>query len=145
MRCQSLLPIRGFFQRLSLSWLSTIRRWVTITTPSRIRLSTTFRSRNPIGHVSDRAKIKMPLIESTTMRSYGKLAWRREWWNSQSAASPAQVSVRGANKPARTFSDHEAVNSIETEKSRIIVCQLESGWWLLAVCFSRRVPPFSDR
>ncbi|KAL9015319.1 MAG: hypothetical protein Q9173_000060 [Seirophora scorigena] len=35
--------------------------------------------------------------------------------------------AQGVVEFAKTFSDHEAVNSIETEKSRIIVCQLESG------------------
>ena len=33
----------------------------------------------------------------------------------------------------RSFSDGHAVDSIETEKSRIVLHELESGWWVLAV------------
>ena len=33
----------------------------------------------------------------------------------------------------RSFSDGEAVDSIETEKSRIVLHELEQGWWVLAV------------
>lgn len=32
------------------------------------------------------------------------------------------------------FADGSAVDSIETETSRVIVHELESGWWILAVC-----------
>lgn len=31
------------------------------------------------------------------------------------------------------FADGDAVDSIETETSRVIVHELESGWWILAV------------
>ena len=34
----------------------------------------------------------------------------------------------------RSFSDGEPVDSIETEKSRIVLHELEKGWWILAVC-----------
>lgn len=34
---------------------------------------------------------------------------------------------------SRSFSNGEAVDSIETEKSRIILHELEAGWWILAV------------
>ncbi|KAF2280579.1 uncharacterized protein EI97DRAFT_367135 [Westerdykella ornata] len=34
---------------------------------------------------------------------------------------------------ARSFSHGDAVNSVETEKSRIVLHELESGWWILAV------------
>lgn len=40
----------------------------------------------------------------------------------------------------RGFSDGKAVDSIDTEKSRIILHEIESGWWILAVCFSKSVP-----
>ncbi|KAI4289363.1 MAG: hypothetical protein L6R35_001364 [Caloplaca aegaea] len=40
--------------------------------------------------------------------------------------------AQGMVEFAKTFSDLDAVNSVETEKSRIIVYQLEAGWWLLA-------------
>lgn len=33
----------------------------------------------------------------------------------------------------RSFSDREAVDSIDTEKSRIVLHELEAGWWVLAV------------
>ena len=35
---------------------------------------------------------------------------------------------------ARSFSNGKAVESIETERSRIILHELEMDWWLLAVC-----------
>ena len=34
----------------------------------------------------------------------------------------------------RSFSDGKPIDSIETEKSRIILHELETDWWLLAVC-----------
>jgi hypothetical protein len=34
---------------------------------------------------------------------------------------------------ARSFSNGEPVDSIETEKSRIVLHELEKGWWILAV------------
>jgi len=33
----------------------------------------------------------------------------------------------------RSFADGEPVDSIETEKSRIVLHELEQGWWILAV------------
>ena len=33
----------------------------------------------------------------------------------------------------RSFSSGEPVDSIETEKSRIVLHELEEGWWILAV------------
>lgn len=35
----------------------------------------------------------------------------------------------------RSFSSGEPVDSIETEKSRIVLYELERGWWILAVCW----------
>ena len=35
---------------------------------------------------------------------------------------------------ARSFSNGEAVDSVETHKSRIVLRELEKGWWILAVC-----------
>jgi hypothetical protein len=32
-----------------------------------------------------------------------------------------------------SFSEGQAVDTVETEKSRIILHELESGWWILAV------------
>jgi hypothetical protein len=34
---------------------------------------------------------------------------------------------------ARSFSNGQAVDSVETEKSRIVMHELERGWWILAV------------
>lgn len=36
-------------------------------------------------------------------------------------------------RTARSFSNDQPVDSIDTEKSRIIVHELEKGWWILAV------------
>ena len=36
-------------------------------------------------------------------------------------------------KTDRSFSNGEPVDSIETEKSRIVLRELERGWWILAV------------
>ena len=33
----------------------------------------------------------------------------------------------------RSFADGQPVDSIDTEKSRIVLHELESGWWMLAV------------
>ncbi|KAF1810273.1 hypothetical protein P152DRAFT_460784 [Eremomyces bilateralis CBS 781.70] len=41
---------------------------------------------------------------------------------------------------ARGFSGKDTVDSIETEKSRIVVDELESGWWILASIDLTRVP-----
>ena len=38
-----------------------------------------------------------------------------------------------ANTGPRNFSNGKAVDSIETEKSRIILHELEPNWWILAV------------
>jgi hypothetical protein len=35
---------------------------------------------------------------------------------------------------AKSFSNGEAVDSVETQKSRIVLHELEEGWWILAVC-----------
>lgn len=42
--------------------------------------------------------------------------------------------AQGMVEFGRSFSEGESVDSIETEKSRIILHELESGWWILAVC-----------
>ncbi|GIZ44434.1 hypothetical protein CKM354_000763200 [Cercospora kikuchii] len=41
---------------------------------------------------------------------------------------------------ARSFSDREAVDSIDTEKSRIVLHELEAGWWVLASIDLTRLP-----
>ena len=35
---------------------------------------------------------------------------------------------------AKSFSDGQPIDSVETEKSRIVTYELERGWWILAVC-----------
>ncbi|KAI9701558.1 MAG: hypothetical protein M1836_001614 [Candelina mexicana] len=42
-----------------------------------------------------------------------------------------------------SFSDGEAVDSVETEKSRIILHELEPGWWILASVDLTRLPASS--
>ncbi|KAI5360118.1 putative vacuolar fusion protein Ccz1 [Septoria linicola] len=41
---------------------------------------------------------------------------------------------------ARTFSGGQAVDSIDTEKSRIVLHELEAGWWILASIDLTRLP-----
>lgn len=41
--------------------------------------------------------------------------------------------AQGMVEFGRSFSDGRAVDTVETEKSRIILHELESGWWILAV------------
>ncbi|GAB7364884.1 hypothetical protein MBLNU230_g5675t1 [Neophaeotheca triangularis] len=44
---------------------------------------------------------------------------------------------------ARSFSDDEPVDSVETEKSRIVMHELEKGWWILASIDLTRLPATS--
>ena len=44
--------------------------------------------------------------------------------------------AQGMVEFGRDFSQGRSVDTIETEKSRIILHELESGWWLLAVSAS---------
>ena len=46
-----------------------------------------------------------------------------------------------AETTTRNFSNGKAVDAIETEKSRIILHELEPDWWILAVCISAKTPP----
>lgn len=39
---------------------------------------------------------------------------------------------------ARSFANGESMDSVETEKSRIVLNEVERGWWILAVCFDSR-------
>jgi hypothetical protein len=41
--------------------------------------------------------------------------------------------AQGMVEFGRSFSDGKSVDTIETEKTRVILHELESGWWLLAV------------
>lgn len=41
--------------------------------------------------------------------------------------------AQGMVEFGRSFSDGRAVDTVETEKSRIVLHELESGWWILAV------------
>jgi len=45
--------------------------------------------------------------------------------------------AQGMVEFGRDFSDGRPVDTIETEKSRIILHELESGWWLIAVSTPR--------
>jgi hypothetical protein len=42
--------------------------------------------------------------------------------------------AQGMVEFGRDFSEGKPVDTIETEKSRIILHELEPGWWLIAVC-----------
>ncbi len=46
--------------------------------------------------------------------------------------------AQGMVEFGRSFSGDTAVDTIETEKSRVILHELESGWWILAVSAQRR-------
>ena len=48
-------------------------------------------------------------------------------------AALAYILLKRANIRSRNFSNGKAVDSIETEKSRIILHELEPDWWILAV------------
>lgn len=37
---------------------------------------------------------------------------------------------------AKGFADEQAVDHVETEKSRIVMREIEEGWWMLAVLLS---------
>ena len=41
--------------------------------------------------------------------------------------------AQGVVNFAKSFSDGKPVDSVETEKSRIVMYELEQGWWILAV------------
>lgn len=41
--------------------------------------------------------------------------------------------AQGMVEFGRSFSDGRAVDTVETERSRIILNELEAGWWILAV------------
>lgn len=41
--------------------------------------------------------------------------------------------AQGMVEFGRSFSDGKAVDTVETEKSRIVLHELEAGWWILAV------------
>lgn len=58
---------------------------------------------------------------------------------SHAQAGETLVNV-AAKIEARTFSNGQPVDSVETEKSRIVLKELEHGWWILAV----GRPSFSD-
>jgi hypothetical protein len=41
--------------------------------------------------------------------------------------------AQGMVEFGRSFSDGKSVDTVETEKSRIVLHELEAGWWILAV------------
>ena len=52
--------------------------------------------------------------------------------------------AQGMVEFGRSFSNGANVNTVETEKSRIILHELEAGWWILAVCGNERSPFFNS-
>jgi hypothetical protein len=67
------------------------------------------------------------------MKNYGRLAWLKVSSTLQGILEPQVCPAASLNKYHRGFSNNEPVESIETEKSRIILHELEKGWWVLAV------------
>ncbi|KAL8823111.1 MAG: hypothetical protein Q9191_006167 [Dirinaria sp. TL-2023a] len=56
-----------------------------------------------------------------------------------------RLDKRALTRGQRSFSDGEAVDSIETEKSRLILHELEPGWWILAsIDLTRLIKSHSD-
>ncbi|KAI9811473.1 MAG: hypothetical protein M1827_005456 [Pycnora praestabilis] len=51
--------------------------------------------------------------------------------------------AQGMVEFARSFSDGQAVDNVETEKSRIVMHELEHGWWILASIDLTRLPSSS--
>ena len=47
----------------------------------------------------------------------------------------------------RNFSGGSPVDSVETEKTRVVIHELENGWWILAVCvaYSEYAKAIADR
>jgi len=41
--------------------------------------------------------------------------------------------AQGMVEFAKSFSDGEPVDTIDTEKARVILVEVEEGWWILAV------------
>jgi hypothetical protein len=52
--------------------------------------------------------------------------------------------AQGMVEFGRSFSDGRAVDTVQTEKSRIILHELESGWWILAVSEIKSLLCFAD-
>ncbi|KAL5612187.1 uncharacterized protein BROUX77_002343 [Berkeleyomyces rouxiae] len=48
--------------------------------------------------------------------------------------------AQGMVEFSRSFAGNQAVDSVETERSRVIVHELESGWWILASIDLARLP-----
>lgn len=46
--------------------------------------------------------------------------------------------AQGMVEFGRTFSDGKSVDTIETAKARVILHEVEPGWWILAVCLPAR-------
>jgi hypothetical protein len=74
---------------------------------------------------------------------------RRNRYNSRDEAGVSQEEknerlrqiglAQGMVEFARSFSDGKSVDTIDTEKSRIILHELEAGWWILAVSLARSI------
>jgi hypothetical protein len=48
--------------------------------------------------------------------------------------------AQGMASFSRGFASGSSVDTIDTEKSRVILHELEPGWWILAVGFTEHVP-----
>lgn len=47
--------------------------------------------------------------------------------------------AQGVVSFGKNFSGDQAVETIETEKTRVVLHELEPGWWILAVCERARL------
>lgn len=54
------------------------------------------------------------------------------------ATSESESKAITLNRYPRNFSNGKAVDYVETEKSRIVIHELEKNWWILAVSLSLR-------
>ncbi len=52
--------------------------------------------------------------------------------------------AQGMIEFARSFSDGKAVDSIDTERTRVVLHELEPGWWVLVVSFLSPSPASWD-
>lgn len=47
--------------------------------------------------------------------------------------------AQGMVEFGKNFSGDQSVDTIETEKTRVVLHELEPGWWILAVCFRNSI------
>ena len=63
----------------------------------------------------------------------GKSGLLKAWSTLQSYTTTLSRPFIGAESINRAFSKGETIDAIESEKSRILIHELEPNWWILAV------------